>query len=151
MPLTAPVSKLDSIGMSLDIPEVVVTAQYAPTDSRNAVQNIRTIKRLAIEQQGANNLEQLLQQDVNIRIRQDLLLGSSMSLLGIGGENIKIMIDGVPVVGRLDGNIDISQINLNNIERIEIVEGPMAVSYGTDALGGVINLITKKSQRYPYE
>ncbi|GAB5555468.1 MAG: hypothetical protein Sapg2KO_50590 [Saprospiraceae bacterium] len=137
--------------MSLEIPEVVVTAQYGPTDSRNALQNIRTIKRSIIEQQGANNLEQLLQQDPNIRIRQDALLGSSMSLLGVSGQNVKIMIDGVPIVGRLDGNIDLSQINLNNVERIEIIEGPMSVSYGTDALGGVINLITKKSQRYPYE
>lgn len=136
----------DSIALSYDIEDVVVTAQYAPTDSKSAIQHIRTIDRLTIDRQGANNLEQLLQQDLNIRISQDQILGSSMSLLGIGGENVKIMIDGIPVVGRLNGNIDLSQINLQNIERIEIVEGPMSVSYGTDALGGVINLITKKSQ-----
>ncbi|MEM0992327.1 MAG: TonB-dependent receptor, partial [Bacteroidota bacterium] len=141
----------DTFEMSIELNDVVVTAQYAPTDSKNAVQSIRTIGRERIEQQGANNLEQLLQQDLNIRIRQDLVLGSSMSLLGVGGENIKIMVDGVPMVGRLSGNLDLSQINLNNIERVEIIEGPMSVSYGTDALGGVINLITKKSQRYAYE
>lgn len=142
---------LDSISMYLDFEEVVVTAQYAPTSSKNALQNIRSISRERIERQGATNLEQLLQQDLGIRIQQDLVLGSSMSLLGLGGENVKIMIDGVPVIGRLDGNIDLSQINLNNIERVEIVEGPMAVSYGTDALAGVINLITKKSQLNDYE
>ncbi len=141
----------DTFAMSIELDDIVVTAQYAPTDSKNAVQQIRTITRVTIEQQGANNLEQLLQQDLNIRINQDLILGSSMSLLGVSGENIKIMIDGVPVVGRLDGNIDLSQINLNNIERVEIVEGPMSVSYGTDALGGVINLITKKSQLLSHE
>lgn len=141
----------DSFAMSIELEDVVVTAQYAPTDSKNAVQSIRTITRETIERQGANNLEQLLQQDLNIRISQDLVLGSSMSLLGVSGENVKIMIDGVPMVGRLSGNLDLSQINLNNIERVEIIEGPMAVNYGTDALGGVINLITKKSQRYPYE
>jgi outer membrane receptor for ferrienterochelin and colicins len=142
---------LDSISMYLDVEEVVVTAQYAPTSSKNALQNIRTISRETIERQGATNLEQLLQQDLSIRIQQDLVLGSSMSLLGMGGENVKIMVDGVPVIGRLDGNIDLSQINLNNVERVEIVEGPMAVSYGTDALAGVINLITKKSQLNDYE
>ncbi|MEM1327757.1 MAG: TonB-dependent receptor [Bacteroidota bacterium] len=141
----------DSIAMSVELSDVVVTAQYAPTDSKNALQSIRTISRARIEQQGATNLEQLLQQDLNIRINQDLVLGSSMSILGVSGENVKIMVDGVPMVGRLNGNIDLSQINLNNIERIEIIEGPMSVSYGTDALGGVINLITKKSQRYAYE
>jgi len=141
----------DSIRMTVDFEDVVVTAQYAPTDSKNAVQSIRVIDRETIERQGATNLEQLFQQDLSIRISQDLILGSGMSLLGVGGENVKIMVDGVPIIGRLDGNIDLSQINLNNIERIEIVEGPMSVSYGTDALGGVINLITKKSQRYPLD
>lgn len=130
--------------------DVVVTAQYAPTDSKQAMHVIRTITRETIERQGATNLEQLLSQDISIRINQDLVLGSSMSLLGIQGQNVKIMIDGVSVVGRLDGNIDLSQINLHNVERVEIVEGPMSVSYGTDALAGVINLITKKSQLNRY-
>jgi len=43
--------------------------------------------------------------------------------------------------------IDLNQINLQNIERIEIIEGPMSINYGTDALGGVINLITKKNKK----
>ncbi|MDZ7846145.1 MAG: TonB-dependent receptor plug domain-containing protein [Owenweeksia sp.] len=63
---------------------------------------------------------------------------------GLSGAKIKILVDGVPVIGRLDGNIDISQINLSNIERVEIVEGPMSVQDGTDAVAGTINLITKK-------
>lgn len=141
----------DSIAYAIDIEDVVVTAQYAPTDSKNAVHSIRSIDRRTIDRLGATNLEQLLQQDANIRISQDLILGSSLSLLGVSGQNIKIMIDGVPVIGRLNGNIDLSQINLQNIERIEIVEGPLSVSYGTDALGGVINLISKRSQLNNYE
>ena len=136
----------DTIAMSVDFQDIVITAQYKPTDSKEAVHSIRTINRETIEQRGVTNLEQLLMQDANIRIQQDLILGSSMSLLGTEGQNVKIMIDGVPVIGRLDGNIDLSQINLNNIERVEIIEGPMSVSYGTDALGGVINLISKSSQ-----
>src|SRR5207253_6072970 len=42
-------------------------------------------------------------------------------------------------------------INMNNVERIEIIEGPMSVSYGTDALGGLINIVTKKSSSFPFE
>ena len=68
-----------------------------------------------------------------------------MSVQGLSGENVKILIDGVPVVGRLNGNVDLSQINLTNIERVEIVEGPLSVNYGTNALAGTINLITKKN------
>lgn len=146
----AQTNSTDSIGMFLDIEDVVVTAQYAPTDSRNALYKIRTIKREVIEQRGAINLEQLLNQELNIRISQDLILGSSLSLQGVSGQNVKIMIDGVPVIGRVGDDIDLSQINLSNIERVEIVEGPMSVNYGTNALGGVINLITKKSQLNKY-
>lgn len=140
----------DSLIWSIDLDDVVITAQYAPTDSRNAIQDIRIIKRDLIERRGANNLEQLLQQEPNIRINQDLVLGSSLSLGGISGQNVKILVDGVPVIGRQGGNIDLSQINLQNIERIEIVQGPLGVSYGTDALGGVIHLISKKSQLRPF-
>jgi outer membrane receptor for ferrienterochelin and colicins len=48
------------------------------------------------------------------------------------------------VIGRLDGQIDLNQINLNDVERIEIVEGPLSVNYGSNALAGTINIITKK-------
>lgn len=135
-----------SIYKLIDLEDVVVTAQYAPTDSRSAVHEVRTLKLETIEKRGANNLAQLLSQEASIKISPDLVLGSSLSLLGVNGQNVKIMIDGVPVIGRQNGNINLDQINLNQIERIEIVEGPLSVSYGTDALAGVINLITKKSQ-----
>ena len=79
-------------------------------------------------------------------VKNDNVLGSSITMQGISGQNIKILIDGIPVIGRLNGNIDLSQINLNNIERVEIIEGPLSVDFGTDALGGTINLITNKSQ-----
>src|ERR1043165_1344266 len=64
---------------------------------------------------------------------------------GLTGENIKILVDGVPVIGRQNGNIDLSQIDMSNVERIEIAEGPLSINYGSNALGGVINIITRKN------
>ncbi|MGK0389586.1 MAG: outer membrane receptor for ferrienterochelin and colicins, partial [Maribacter sp.] len=144
---------LDSLELAWDVimEDVVVTGQYTPTDYRNVLHEIKVIKKEEIELKGATNLEELLMQETGIRISQDVILGSSMSLQGLSGENIKIMIDGVPVLGRLGGNIDLSQISMDNVERVEIVEGPMAVNYGTDALAGVINIITKKSQKNNYQ
>ena len=57
----------------------------------------------------------------------------------------KILIDGVPVIGRQNGGIDVAQLSLLNVERIEMVEGPLSVQYGTNALAGTINIITKKN------
>lgn len=126
--------------------QVVITAQYAPGSAEKSLYKVKVINRKKIEAMGAVNLVDVLRNEVNIRLGQDNVLGSSVSLQGLGGQNVKILIDGVPIVGRQDGNIDISQVNLNNIERIELVEGPLAVNYGTDALAGAINLITKTSR-----
>jgi len=141
----------DSVGNTMtsqdhSLEETVITGQYAPSTVDRATQKIRVVDRQKIEAMNAQNLRDVLTNELNIRLSQDNILGSGMSLQGISGQNVKILIDGVPVIGRQDGNIDISQINLNNIERIEIIEGPMSVNYGTDALAGTINLITKKTQ-----
>lgn len=127
--------------------EVIITAQYAPNSPEKAVHKVKIIDNKKIQAMGAQNLRDVLSNEMNIRITQDNVLGSSMSLQGVSGQNVKILLDGVPVTGRLNGNIDISQINMNNVERIEIIEGPLSVNYGTDALAGTINIITKKSQK----
>ncbi len=145
------INQIDSSLWNIDLSDIVVTAQYAPTHSKNAVHKIKTINLETIEARGVTTLDNLLQQELNIRIGQDMILGSSITMQGIGGQNVKIMIDGVPVIGRVGANIDLSQISLRNIERVEIIEGPMSVNFGTNALGGVINLISKKSQLKKYE
>ena len=128
------------------IDDVVVTAQYSPTSVENSVHKIKVISRQKIDDMAAVNLRDVLTNELNIRISQDNVLGSGMSLQGISGQNVKILIDGVPVIGRMDGQIDLNQINLNNVERIELIEGPLSVNYGSNALAGTINIITKKHQ-----
>lgn len=131
---------------SVSINEVVITGQYAPGNTADAVQVVNVISRKKIDMMAAQNLRDVLSNELNIRLSQDNVLGGSMSLQGISGQNVKILVDGVPVIGRLNGNIDISQINLDNVERVEVVEGPLSVNYGTDALAGTINIIMKKDQ-----
>ncbi|UPT66585.1 MAG: TonB-dependent receptor [Sphingobacteriales bacterium JAD_PAG50586_3] len=133
--------------LNVNLNDVIVTGQYGSNTADQSVYKVRVIGEDRIKAQGAVNLRDVLTNDLNIRLSNDPVLGSSMTMMGIGGENIKILIDGVPMVGRTNGNIDLTQINLNNIERIEVVEGPLSVSYGTNALGGAINLITKKNQK----
>lgn len=124
--------------------EVVVTGHARPVMASQSVRTIRVIDAQRIDQQGAVNLGELLTNDLNFRVSEDAVLGSQLSLQGLSGSKIKILVDGVPIIGRLDGNIDLNQINLNDIDRVEVVEGPMAVQYGTDAVAGTINLITKR-------
>jgi outer membrane receptor for ferrienterochelin and colicins len=135
------------LSLTPSLGEFVVTGQLSDRTSDQSVQKARVIDRATIDAKGAVNLRDVLQSELNIRISQDQVLGSGMSLQGMSGQNVKILIDGVPVIGRVDGEIDLSQINLSNIERIEIIEGPSSVSYGSNALAGTINLITKKRER----
>ncbi len=133
---------------TLSLDEVVVTGQYIPQSAKNSVYKVRTITAERFENQGANTLQDVLANELNVRFSRDNALGTSgLRLQGISGQNVKVLIDGVPMVGRsgVDNEIDIGQINVNSIERVEIVEGPMAVNFGADALAGVINIITKKS------
>ncbi len=128
----------------INLKEVVVTSEYLPRTAGESVHPIMVISKSEIDNRAASSLGEVLEQQLNMRVSQDQLLGSGLTMNGLSGQHIKFLVDGVPVIGRLDGNIDISQLNLSHIERIEVVNGPMAASYGTDASGGVINLITKQ-------
>ncbi len=130
----------------LNIDEIVVTAQYSPQKADKSIYKVKVIGAKQIEQKGANNLSELFQDDLGIRVSQDGALGSSMSIRGLSGEHVKFLIDGVPVIGRMNGNIDLAQMNLNNVDHIEIIEGPMSVVYGSNALAGVVNIITKENK-----
>lgn len=128
-----------------ELKDVVVTGQYGPQTLKNSVYNIRTISSEKIRLRGATNLQQVLNTELGFRFSNDLTLGTTdVSLMGMTGRNVKILLDGVPMVDRSDTRESLGQIDINTIDRIEIVEGPMSVVYGTDALAGVINIITKK-------
>ncbi len=131
--------------------DVVVTAQYAPQHIENTVYKVKVLRASEIRAKGATYLSDLLQNEINIDLGQNSVFGSNVEIQGVSKENIKILIDGVPVIGRLNGVIDLSQINLSNVERVEIIEGPVSVFYGTDAMGGIMNLITKQTQSKRFE
>lgn len=127
------------------VKNVVVTAQYGERPLEESVYPIHLIQAEEITRQGAWNLRDALHTETNIELTHDNILGTGMRIAGIGGENVKILVDDVPVIGRQGGNIDLSQILLADVERIEVIEGPVSVHYGTNALGGVVNVITRKS------
>ncbi len=134
---------LSPVSEALD--EVVVTGHASPTLASKAVHKIKVIDKQRIQKQAAVSLRDVLNNELNFRTSEDAILGTQINLQGLSGAKVKVLIDGVPVIGRLDGNIDLSQVLLNDIERVELVEGPMAVQYGTDAIAGTINLITKRN------
>ena len=129
--------------------EVVVTGQFAPQSLKKSLYKVRTINSKTIEMKAPATVEALLNTELGIRISNDMALGESdFELMGMSGNNVKVLLDGVALLDRGAKKQSLSQLDVNTIERIEIVEGPMSVIYGTDALAGVINIITKKGKGF---
>lgn len=127
--------------------EVVITGQNAPVKQKDALSIYKLITKEQIQAQGAITLDEVMKNQLNVRVSNDNILGSSLQMQGLSGNKVKILLDGIPLNGREGGNINLSQVNMQNVDRIEVVQGPMSVSYGADAIGGVINIITKTDKK----
>jgi outer membrane receptor for ferrienterochelin and colicins len=135
------------IRKNIAVPEVIITGQPQKIAAEKSIYKVFTISEKNIKQQAAITLADVMSNELGFYRQNDNLLGSATNLMGIGGQNIKVLVNGAVVNGRENGNIDLNQINVTNAERIEVVKGPMSVLYGTDALGGVINVITKGAKK----
>lgn len=127
--------------------EVVVTGENKVMSLSKKLFAVGTIQKEDIAQIAGNNLADLLHNNLNITIIPDPATGrSTISMFGLDGQYIKILMDGIPMASDngIGNNIDITQINLEDVERIEIVEGSMGVLYGDNAVAGVINIVTKR-------
>ena len=85
--------------------QVTVTAEYAPSPSKSSVYDVDVIDRALIDKKAAVNLRDVLISETTTLIQQDNVLGAGMNQQGLGGENVKILIDGIPVTGRLNGQV----------------------------------------------
>src|SRR6187402_678131 len=144
---------VDSIKTN-QIAPVVVTAQFEPQSIKKSVFNVTRISKEDIKNQAANNLSDVLNQYLNIRIMPDSGTGrSTVSMFGLDANYFKILVDNIPLVNDTGSgnNIDLTQVNLDDIEQIEIIEGSMGVTHGANAVSGVLNIITKKGGGYKWQ
>ena len=125
--------------------QMVVTAQFQPESSKDSLVEVTVLDRRQMEERGARTLGELLTGELLMETRQHTVFGTSLNIAGISQENIKVLINGMPVIGRLDGIIDLEQLSLMGFERVEIIKGPASVYFGTDSHGGVVNLIPLKA------
>lgn len=136
---------------------VVISPQATELDEVVVVSNgVTLLKRSAFNavaldtkalQNSTQNLSEALAQAPGMKIRESGGVGSDMQLMmdGFTGKHIKIFIDGVPQEG-VGSSFGLNNIPVNYAERIEVYKGVVPVGFGTDAIGGVINIITKKNR-----
>ncbi len=138
----------DSTGTSLD--EVVLTANKYPNKTSLTGKVVTIISREQLEKSGGKDLSQLLAEQAGIFIagaNSNAGKDKSVYLRGARVDHTLITIDGVPVYdpSGIGGNFDIRNLAIAAIERIEILKGSQSTLYGSDAIAGVINIITRKS------
>ncbi|MEM6927584.1 MAG: TonB-dependent receptor [Myxococcota bacterium] len=134
----------DSIDSDEVQEEIVVTGTRTPHRQGEAPVAVEVIDREAIEQSGSQDVAELLEQHPGIDVTRGFL-GAGVRLRGLEADHTLILVDGQRVVGRKDGTYDLSRLPVDAIERIEIVKGASSALYGSDALGGVINIVTRRT------
>ncbi len=128
----------------MHINEIVVTATRTEKRLKDAPVITRIITSKEIASKGINNIENVLATAVPGIQFQRHGTSKDVDVQGLGGRNILILIDGERLAGETRGNIDYDRINTADIERVEIVKGASSALYGSQAMGAVINIITKK-------
>ena len=120
--------------------EVVVTATRTPRLMGNIAIPVTVINSKTLYQTGSLRLNDILGEQTGINIVDGF--GKGVQVQGLSSEYTLILIDGEPLIGRTGGVLDLSRISVRNIRKIEIVKGPSSSLYGSEAMGGVINIIT---------
>ncbi len=136
------------------IQEVVVTATRTEKSIGDIPVPIQVISKKFIQQTGSQKLIDILQQQTGLVLADNPLgqalqgypnpFGSGIQLQGLDPAYTLILLDGEPLTGRNAGILNLGRIAVGNIQQIEIIKGPATSLYGSDALAGVINIITEK-------
>lgn len=125
--------------------EVVVTGSRTVRPIAEAPVATEVITAEEIESTGAQNAADLLELHPGLNVVRSFN-GAGLQLGGLSPDYTLILVDGQRIAGRVGGTVDLSRISTEDVERIEIVRGAGSALYGSDAIGGVVNIITKKAK-----
>lgn len=137
----------DSLSMAnFDLEEVVVTGVRTQKLLKDTPVQTRLITAKEIEKSDATNVQDLLQQEMpGLEFSYAMNQQVHLNFNGQGGQSVLFLVDGERLAGETMDDVDFTRLDLNNVERIEIVKGASSALYGSNAGGGVINIITRKS------
>lgn len=125
-----------------DAETVVVTATRTRRDLEEVSLPVNVITAEEVQRAGSMRLDEVLSEQTGLQLVHDH--GTGIQVQGFDPDYTLIMIDGSPVIGRSAGTLDLTRISVQNVEQIEVVKGPSSALWGSDALAGVINIITEK-------
>lgn len=138
----------DTIYRKFDLDEVVVTGTRTPKSLKDTPIQTRVINAKEIARLDATNVQDLLHQELpGVEFTYAMNQQTHLNFSGFGGQGVLFLVDGERLAGETMDDVDFARLSMDNVERIEIVKGAASALYGSNATGGVINIITKKSQK----
>jgi len=136
----------DTLNRTIDLAQVVVTGTRTPKLLANTPVLTSVITRSDIEKADATNLRDLLQTTMpGIEFSYAMNQQTHINFAGFGGQSLLILVDGERLAGETMDDVDFTRLSMDNVERIEIVRGAASALYGSNAAGGVINIITRSA------
>ena len=131
-----------------DSPVVIVTATRVPTRINEVIADVALIDRATIEQAGPTTLPELLARQPGLYVVDNGGRGKTASVFmrGTASTHALLLVDGVPLGSATTAQPSLHNLPLSQIERIEILRGPASSLYGSDAVGGVIQIFTKRGE-----
>ena len=148
MALVVPAQRVaaqSTIRDSVELEPVVVTASHSPKALKDAPVVTRLITLHDIKITDATNIQDMLTQEIpGLEFGLAMTQETSLNMSGFGGNAVLFLIDGERMAGETMDNIDYSRMNLDNVGRIEIVKGASSALYGSNAVGGVVNIISRE-------
>ena len=135
---------------SYDMGETVVTATRTKLEEKKVPMTTKVVSSEEIKKLGAYNVRDALKTVTGLNVMEAGMTGNQVSIRGMGTQSTLIMLDGRRMAGEDSGSTmnvyELNRINLADVDRIEIIRGSGSALYGSDAMGGVINIITKKNK-----
>jgi len=122
--------------------EVVVTATRTLRQLSSLPLPVQIIAKKELKESGSTRLDAVLNEQTGLITVSEFIGGEGVQMQGLDSQYSLILIDGVPLIGRSAGTLDVSRVSVGNIKQIEIVKGASSSLYGSKALAGVINIIT---------
>jgi outer membrane receptor for ferrienterochelin and colicins len=131
---------------ALPLDEVVVTASRREQLLADVTVPTEIVSRKELEESGSSDLASALVEHTGIQFDGGHPSGAGVMLQGIGTERVLVLLDGQPLYGRISGTLDLARIPTAIVEQVEVVKGPQAALYGSEAMGGVINIVTRSAE-----
>ena len=131
---------------SVELDPIVVTASHTPKSLKDAPVVTRLITLRDIRIVDATNIQDMLIQEIpGLEFGFAMTQETSLNMSGFGGSSVLFLVDGERMAGETMDNVDYNRMNLDNVGRIEIVKGASSALYGSNAVGGVVNIISREN------